>query len=324
MQDLNNVRFFAKIVEHGSLTAASDALGVAKSMLSQHLSKLEAELGVQLMRRTSRRLQLTTIGARYYEQCRVILDEVAQASGIIDDVRSAPRGKLRIACPLNFSQGVLAPVLTSFMRKYPDVELVVDIGNRDAALVEEGYDFALYIGPAVKSSTVVTSAFRLGHELLIASPALLARYGIPRLPLDLKSIPSAAGHLPPERAGHYEWHLSGPGALRERVRHVPRLLSEDLWMILQSAVAGCSLAAMPLVLCRDELAAGRLVHVLPEWSLPETKLRVMYSSKRSLSVAARKLIDFLASQMRLELQSLLTGTWEFRIRSGGSAVDDHN
>ena len=93
MKDLNNVFYFAKIVEHGSLSAASETLGVAKSMLSQHLSKLEKELGVQLIKRTTRTLQVTDIGVRYYEQCLVILKEMERASSMIDDVRTLPSGQ---------------------------------------------------------------------------------------------------------------------------------------------------------------------------------------------------------------------------------------
>jgi len=192
--DLNNIRFYAQIVERGSLTAAAESLGVAKSMLSQHLAALERELGVLLIRRTSRRLEITDIGKRYYAQCQVILGEIARASSLADSARTAPRGKLRIACPVNFAQVVMAPVVAAYLAKYPEVDLSLAVTNRANALIDEGFDFALYIGSPVKKSTLVTSAFKLDAEVLVASPALLARAGTPRSPGDLGAFASASEH----------------------------------------------------------------------------------------------------------------------------------
>jgi DNA-binding transcriptional LysR family regulator len=312
MNDLNNIRFFAKIVECGSLTAASESLGVAKSMLSQHLAKLEEELGVQLIRRSSRSLQITAIGERYYAQCLVILAEIERAASITESIRLVPRGKLRISCPINFAQIVFAPVLTKFMSSHPEVEVTVDTLNSESAVVDEVYDFSLYIGPKLRSSTLVTSSFNLGREILVASPDLLARWGAPQIPVDLKALPSAAGQLPPEANGRYVWHLSGPEGARESVTHSPRLLTEDLWIIKQSAMEACTIASMPPVMCRTELEDGRLVRVLPQWSLQEHKLHVLYPSKAGLTIAARALIDVLAQHLREQLGALLEGTVEMR------------
>jgi DNA-binding transcriptional LysR family regulator len=320
MNDLNNFLFFARIVEHGSLTSAAESLGVAKSMLSQRLSGLEKELGVQLIRRTSRRLQVTPIGKRYYAQCGVILKEVANAAGIVDGIRTMPRGKLRIACPANFSQGVLAPILGSFLVEYPDIEIVLDVTNRPAVMADGSLDVALHIAPAVKSSTLVTTSFGLDREVLVASPALLSRAGIVKVPADLKGVPSAAGNLPPDQGGRYIWHLSGPQKARQSVQYFPRLLAEDLWVIRESLLAGSVIAAMPPVLCRDALADGRLVHILPEWSLREQRLYVTYPSKKGLTLAARTLIDYVSSHLRIGLRHVQDGTFQFSISQGSKEI----
>jgi DNA-binding transcriptional LysR family regulator len=321
MNDLNNILFFARIVEHGSLTAAAESLGVAKSMLSQRLSGLERELGVQLIQRTSRRLQVTEIGKRYYAQCGVILKEVANASGIVDGIRTLPRGKLRISCPVNFSQGVLAPVLGSFLKTYPDIEIVLDVTNRAPTMTGSGHDVALHIAPAVRSSTLVTTSYGLDREVIVASPALLSRIGKPRLPADLKSLPSGAGHQPPDTGGRYFWHLLGPKKTRLSVRHFPRLLTEDLWVIRESALAGVVIAALPPVLCRDALEDGLLVRVLPDWTLREQRLYVTYPSKKGLTLAARTLVDFVSRHLRNGLRHVQDGTFQFSIsqpREGNS------
>jgi DNA-binding transcriptional LysR family regulator len=313
MNDLNNILFFARIVEHGSLTAAAESLGVAKSMLSQRLSALEKELGVQLIRRTSRRLQVTEIGKRYYAQCGVILKEVANAAGIADSIRTLPRGKLRISCPVNFSQGMLAPILGSFMVTYPDIEIVLEVTNRAAAMTKAGHDVVLHIGPALKSSTLVTSSFALDREVLVASPALVSRTGMPKLPKDLKSMPLAAGQQPSGPGGRYTWHLVGPNNARQSVHYFPRLLTEDLWVIRDGALAGGVIAALPPVLCRDAIDDGRLIILLPTWTLREQKLYVAYPSKQGLTLAARAFVDFVSRHLRNDLRHVQDGIFQFSI-----------
>jgi len=313
--DLNNIRYFAAIVEHGSLTAASESLGVAKSMLSQRLSTLEKELGVELIRRTSRRLVVTEIGRRYYTQCRVILSEVARATDITDGVRTLPRGKLRIACPLNFAQIALAPILNSFMLTYPDVSVALEMTNDTAAWKDEGCDFALHIGSGPRLPSLVSSSFKLDREMLVASPALLSRHGAPRTPADLTSLPSAAGQYPPDPGGRHVWHLTAPDNTRQAVAHVPRLVTEDLWVLRESALAACALVALPPVVCRDAIEAGRLVRVLPDWQLRQQKLHLLYPSRRGLTLAARTLIDFISRHVRIQLRTLQEGTMELRTRT---------
>jgi len=313
LNDLNNIRIFAEIVAKGSLTAAAESLGVTKSMLSQHLASLEKELGVQLIRRTSRRLEVTEVGKRYYGQCVVILNEIVRASNITDGVRTLPRGKLRIACPLNFAHATLAPILAAFMLQYPEVDVSLEATNRAAALTAQGYDFVLHIGPEVKSSSLVRSSFSLDSELLVASPALLSRIGSPQTPADLKSLPSAAGQQPPDPTGRYMWHLTASGT-RQSVQHFPRLLTEDLWVIKESALAGCTVVSLPLLLCRDAIAEGRLVQVLPGWTLREQKFHIMYPSRQGLTLAARTLIDFISSQLRAGLRGLQDGTLQLQLR----------
>ena len=313
MNDLNNIVYFTEIIERGSLTAAAESLGVAKSMLSQRLAALEKELGVQLIRRTSRRLQLTEIGKRYYAQCGVILKEVANASEIADSIRVLPRGKLRISCPVNFSQGVLAPILGSFLLQYPDIEVVLDVTNRPGAMTDPGHDVVLHIAPEVKSSSLVTSSFSLDREVLVASPALLSKHGMPLSPSDLRLMPSAAGNQQPDPGGRYIWHLVGPNKARQAVNYVPRLLTEDLWVIRDSVLAGGVIAALPPVLCRDAIDDGRLVRMLPQWTLREQRLYVTYPSKSGLTLAARTLIDFVSGHLRNELRHVQDGTFQFGI-----------
>jgi DNA-binding transcriptional LysR family regulator len=328
MKDLNNVFYFAKIVEHGSLSATSETLGVAKSMLSQHLSKLEKELGVQLIKRTTRTLQVTDIGFRYYEQCLVILKEMDRASSIIDNVRTLPSGRLRISSPLNFAQVIVEPALTAFMKEYPNVDVALEINNRETALTAGGYDFALHVGPDIRSPNLIIRSFTFERERLVASPELLSRFGKLRGPADLKLLPSVGGALPPKQRGRYVWNLTDSSGQLCSVPHHPRLITGDLWVLKQSAIAACGVAALPPLLCRDAIADGRLVHLLPQWLLPANKLHAVYHSRRGLSLAARTLIDFIANHVRVWLRTALDETMQLHpqpLSKGkrGSDMDQH-
>jgi DNA-binding transcriptional LysR family regulator len=318
MNDLNNIFYFAKIVEHGSLSAAADALGVAKSVLSQHLAKLEVHLGVRLIQRTTRSLQITEVGRRYYERCRAVLDEVERASNVIDDVRDIPRGRVRVTCPLNFAQVFLAPVLATFMARFPEVEVVLDVSNRDVDLIAEGYDLALRIVPDIKSSSLIVRSFTLHRHVLLASADFVKRHGRPKQPDDLKALPSVGGTLPVERGGRYVWHLSNARGEMRNVTFHPRLISEDLFVLKQAVLAGCGIADLPLSICADEVGDGRLLRLLPQWQLPEMHLYAVYPSRQGLPLAVRSLIDYIAEQLKPMLDSVSAGSFRLSMTASGT------
>jgi DNA-binding transcriptional LysR family regulator len=320
MRDLNNLYFFAKIIEHGSLSAAAEALGVAKSVLSQHLAKLEADLGVRLIQRTTRKLQITEVGARYYERCRAVLDEVEHASNVIDDMRDVPRGRVRVSCPLNFAQVFVAPVLATFMAEHREVEVVLDVSNRDIDMVAEGYDLALRIVPDIKSSSLIVRSFTLNRHVLVASREFVKQYGRPSRPEQLKNLPSVGGSLPVERGGRYVWHLTGPQAEARAITFRPRLISEDLFILKQVVLAGCGIADFPPSLCHDELSDGRLVRILPQWQLPELKLYAVYPSRKGLPLAVRALIDYLAEHLKPMLDSVSAGSFRMTLVPSGNGA----
>lgn len=303
MNDLNNILYFAKIVENGSLSAAADALGVAKSVLSQHLAKLEADLGVRLIQRTTRKLQVTDVGRRYYERCRAVLAEVDRAGSVIDDAREVPRGRVRVTCPLNFAQIFMAPLLAEFMARHAEVEVVLNISNDDVDMIAEGYDLALRIVPCIKSSSLIMRSFTLNRHLLVASPEFIQRHGRPRTPADLRDLPSVGGAVPVAPGGRYQWRLSGPGKTQTITYH-PRLLSEDLFVLKEAALSGVGMAELPRSVCADELNDGRLVELLPQWQLPEMNLYAVYPSRNGLTLAVRMLIDFLASNLQPLVESI--------------------
>jgi DNA-binding transcriptional LysR family regulator len=297
LNDLNDLYYFAKIVEHSSLSAAGAALGVPKSVLSQHLTKLEAELGVRLIQRSTRRLQITEVGQRYYERCRLVVAECENAKRVIEDARGVPRGRVRVSCPINFAQIMAAGAIVEFLTNYPDIEVILDVSNRDVDVLAGGYDFVVRVGTNIKSSNLIVRALAVTRHWFLASPALIARCGAPQGPNDLKTLPSVGGIFPVEHGARHLWRLEGPSGQRRTIAYRPRLISEDVLVLREAVLAGYGIADLPPTLFRNEIADGRLIRLLPKWQLPEVSVYAMYPSRQGLPAAVRMLVDHLMASL---------------------------
>lgn len=297
MKDLNNLVYFAKIVEHGSLSAAGNVLGIAKSVLSQHLTKLEAELGVCLIQRSTRKLRVTELGLRYYERCLDVIEQIDLANRVIDDARTTSRGVIRMTGPINFSQIVLAPLLSEFMLGNPEVEILLEITNREIDLIAEGFDLALNISPRMRVSSQIVRSFQIPRHMLVASKGFVEEHGFPAKPEDLRGLPSVAGIQGTTGGGRQVWELATAQGETRSIAHRPRLLTEDLFVLKTAAETGCGIAELPPICCRDELNKGSLIHLLPDWNLPEMHLHAVFASRDGLPNAVRSFIDFLSARL---------------------------
>jgi DNA-binding transcriptional LysR family regulator len=303
VNDLNDLYYFAKIVEHGSLSTAGTALGVAKSVLSQHLAKLEAELGVRLIQRSTRRLQITEIGRLYYERCRVIVADIENAKQVIEGARGVPRGRVRVSYPFNFSETFATRAIVDFMVEHPEIEVTLDFSNRDIDVLADGHDLVLRVGSKVRSSNIVMRSLSVGRHWLVASPALIERYGEPQQPDDLKAFPSVGGLFPVENGSRHLWHLDGPSRQRQIVAYQPRLITEDIRALKEAVLAGSGIADLPPALCDNEITQGRLIRLMRRWQLPELFIYAMYPSRQGLPLAVRMLIDHLVASLEPVIQS---------------------
>lgn len=312
MQDLNDIRYFVQVVELGSLTAASKALGVAKSQLSFRLARLEAKLGVRLIQRTTRRMHVTEIGLRYHEQCRLLLSAAVRAQSVIEDAQAAPRGRIHVACPVLFAQLLLAPVLVDYLQQHPDVQVDLDISNHQIDVVAGGYDIAFRVSQSVKDSSLVMRSFGMDPQILVARPELLDRYGAPRHPRQLQQLPSI-GVINIE--GRHFWNLSDARRRLQPVEYHPRLVSDDLQVLLRAVMAGLGVAQLPQWLCRELLAQRKLVRLLPQWTLPPGNVHAVYPSRHGHTPALRSFIEFVALRLPLVLREMQAGT------KGATATD---
>jgi DNA-binding transcriptional LysR family regulator len=288
--DLNEIMVFTRVVQTGSFTAAAKALGMPKSTVSRKVSELEARLESRLLQRTTRKLGLTDAGRTYFDYGVRIVTELEEAERAVGDLRSKPRGLLRITAGV--SNGFLAPVVASFLARYPDVEIEMLCTARAVDLVEERYDVAIRNGPLADSSLVARS---LGSAawFLVATPAYLKRRGRPRSPDDLKKhdlVMFVAGQMTAQL------RLVRDGAAKH-VAVQPRLAVSDIDIAHTVALAGIGIALLPAFQCIDDLRARRFERVLRDWSTPPAPVHIVYPTSRHVSPKVKAFVEHVQQAM---------------------------
>jgi DNA-binding transcriptional LysR family regulator len=295
MQDLNDLYFFAAVVESGGFSAAGRALGVPKSRLSKRIAQLEERLGVRLLQRTTRRFVVTEVGERFYGHCRAVLEEARAAQDAVDELRAEPRGVVRLSCPVSLVQSVLAYVLPDFMVMYPKLQVRVLSSNRRVDLLGEGYDLAIRVRSKLDTdANMIVRSFGNSRVLPVASPALLKAQGHPREPADLSRLPALSMQ---EHEGAQVWELIDAKGQRVSVEMQARLISGDFVVLLEAARRGLGVTLLPEFVCAPAIARGDLEVVLPEWSAPDGTMHFVYPSRRGMLPGVRALVDFLAERL---------------------------
>lgn len=298
MQDLNDMVYFAEVVDQGGFAAAARKLGLPKSTLSRRVAELETQLGLRLLHRTTRKLSLTPAGETYYRHCSALREEAQAAHDAVAQVRSEPQGTLRVTCPVTVAQTTLAPVLPRWLALHPRVRLEMEITNRVVDLVEEGVDVALRVRARLEDSgSLVVKRLGLTRTMLLASPALLAREGHPASPDDLAGLPTVAMSALDGRA---QWRLLGPEGRTWNLQHRPRCSADDMLTLKHLVLGGIGMGVLPDYLCRQELRQGRLVSVLEGWEPPSGVLHAVFPSRRGMTPAVRSFLDFLGDQVVAE------------------------
>ncbi len=281
--DLNELLVFAKVVQAGSFTAAARGLRMPKSTVSRKVSELEERIGAQLLQRTTRKLRLTEVGRAYYEHCARIVAEAEEAELAVTRMQAAPHGLLRVTTPLTFS--FLGPLVAEFLKRYPEVQLELLCTDRTVDLVEEGFDLAVRAGRLADSSLI---ARKLGsiERFVVAAPSYLQARGVPRSPRDLEKhdcLLFGAGNV---------WTLhSGSRSVEVSIR--PRLVVNEPDMLRAVTLAGSGVALLPNIHSAADLAAGRLLRLLPDWSSAGAPVHAVYPGTRHHSPKVMAFVDFL-------------------------------
>lgn len=296
--DLNDLYYFAKVVEHHGFSAAARALGIPKSKVSRRIAELEKRLNTQLLYRSTRKLHITEIGKAYYQHCKAMLIEAESAQELIERNYSEPRGLIRMTCPVALLHAHIGDMLAEFLVKYPQVTVHLEASNRRVDVVAEGVDLAIRVRPLpLDSSDLVLKVLSDRGLCLVASPALIHRMGAPAHPNDLLNWPSLGlGQTQEQLHSNFEWCLTNPGGERVIVTHVPKLVTTDMVALRASAVAGVGVVQLPNLMVPEQLASGQLLKVLPQWSPRREIIHVVFPSRRGMLPAVRALIDFLSEK----------------------------
>lgn len=290
MDRFDEMQTFVRVVESAGISAAAERLGIAKSAVSRRLQELENRLGVELLRRTTRRMALTEEGRLFYERSLRILDEVAEVENSLINEQREVQGLVRMAAPLSLP---LWPLLGEFMQRHPGVRLDLDLEDRYIDILREGVDLAIRIGNLDDSSLV---AKRLAPitTLFCASPAYLERHGIPRTP---EALNEHHGLSYANVAEQRQWCLIDAAGKEHIARPTIRMRANNGDVLLQAALDGLGIAVMPRFICYRELASGQLQEVLSDYHTEESAAYALFPSRRHLPQRVRLLIDFLAERL---------------------------
>jgi DNA-binding transcriptional LysR family regulator len=289
---LEAMALFARVVEAGGFSAAARELGLSKGSVSKRVARLEDRLGVRLLNRTTRRLSLSEAGEAFYAGCRRMLSEAEAAELAVTHLASAPRGTLRINAPMSFGQQHLAPALTDFLGRYPELAVDLVLDDREVNLVQDGFDVGVRI-KSLQDSSLIARRLAPSRALICAAPSYLAAHGAPARPEDLTRH---ACLLYSYQTDPGIWVLRGPDGER-RVRVSGRLRANNGEALREAAIAGFGLVLMPSFIVGAEVRRGRLAPVLRAWTAGSAvAIHAIYPAGRNLSPKVRVFVDFLAER----------------------------
>ncbi len=285
--DLNELLVFVRVVQAGSIRSAAELLGMPKSTVSRKLIELEERLEARLVQRTTRKLGLTDIGRIYYDYGVRIVAEVENAERAVRSQHETPRGLLRVTAPLNLA--LFGPVLSDYLKRYPDVRLELSADARVVDLIEERFDVGIRAG-RLEDSSLIAKTLASIESLLVATPTYLKKRGRPKVPSDLQKhaclLFGKSAKLTLVRDGR-----------AEEIALNPRLLVTDYDVLEMALTGGLGIAVMPMFRCEEAIRADHLERVLPNWRPPSTPLSLVYPSTRHLSPTVRSFIDHVQERM---------------------------
>lgn len=302
MEDLNDLYFFAAVVQHNGFTAAARATGVEKTRLSRRVAELEQRVGLRLLQRSTRSIALTEAGERFYARCVLTVESAQAAYDSAAELQREPSGTVRLACPVVMAQSYLAPILPGYLAQHPKVKVFVEASDRTVNLIEERFDLALRARPQMDDEPgLVAKALGTARLILVASPAFLDAVGRPKQPQDLAGM-EVMSRISDLHDGIAHWHLKSQPDRSELVKTLPRLVTSDFRVQLEAAIHGIGVALLPEPIVSGALSSRRLEHVLPDWAAVGHMLHLVYPPPKGMLPAVRSLIDYLMIHLPAQIQ----------------------
>ncbi|MEZ9337086.1 LysR family transcriptional regulator [Vibrio splendidus] len=289
--DLNAVAVFTQVVDCGSFTQASEALNMTKSTVSRKLAELEQHLGVRLITRSTRSLVLTPEGERFYQSSLQMHEIMNQAELEVSASQDLIRGPLKLVLPVELGHQVLAKYIHSFLLEHPNVTMNLELTNREVDIIAEGIDLYAQIGELVDSS-LISRYLTTSERVLVASPRYLEEYGEIETPKDLKTpfrmieVVNKAARMP-------KWKLQLDDGTSELIELPSQLKVNTITACLTACVDGLGLAVLPEFICREHFKTGKLVHLLPEYDMPQVSVSLVYADRQLMPKRKKVFIDYL-------------------------------
>lgn len=293
MDRLLSMEVFIATVGLGSFTAAANVFKITPAMVSKHITSLEKRLGATLLARTTRRQKLTEVGEKYYENCKQILGQIADAEAGAEAMGSNPKGHLRVNASISCGSLILAPIICDYLQQFPEVNIELSLTDRYVDIVDEGFDVAIRIGD-LKDSSLVARKLSMFELAVCASPDYIAKAGLPKTPEDL---------LQHQCLGFTNWRSQGGWRLMQkqlgsRTGPVPRFESDNAQALRTAAVKGIGIIMMPKELLRPDMEAGRLIELMKKYVPPARPIHAVYPKERQLAPKLTSFVDFLVEKLR--------------------------
>jgi DNA-binding transcriptional LysR family regulator len=274
--NLNRLSVFVALVRAGSFTAAAEVLGMTKAMVSQHIARLESELGVTLLSRSTRRMTLTEAGSTFHAACLRILAEAEAAIAQVGQGQAKPSGTLRLTATGDYGTAVVAPALADFLRTHPDIQADLVLTDHMSDLIAERFDMAIRMG-WLRDSNLRSARLGSFRQLMVASPAYVARRGEPRVVTDLASHDWVALAL---LATPLRWTFTAPDGSRRTVRMRPVAQANNVTATHALVRHGAGVSVLPDYLVTDDIRDGRLVVLMAQYSLPDCGIYAVYPGRQ--------------------------------------------
>ncbi len=291
MNQIHAMRVFVKVAQAQSFRRAAEQLDVSNALVTRSVAMLEAHLHTRLINRTTRNLSLTEAGLRYLEGCCSLLEELDHLEHTVSHPEREPSGTLRVVAAGTLSPATLTPLIDGYRRLYPRVNVRLTVAERAIDLLEDGFDVGIMSTSGALEGELVERALGTTTFVPCAAPEWLAEHGEPRTPGDL--VLHAALALPPEQRSA-TWHFSKPGEPTRQITLEPAYVVNNVMMVRLAALAGMGIAIVPGQLVADDLAAGTLRRLLPDYEIddPQASMSIVYPSRQYLPARTRRFVDY--------------------------------
>jgi DNA-binding transcriptional LysR family regulator len=296
-ETLGDIAIFAAVVREGSFTRAADKLELSTSQVSKCVNRLERTLGARLLQRTTRRLRLTEAGSALYENSSAALAAIDDAKLAVSRLQGAPRGRLKVSSSTAFGTMQLPRVVADLGRQHPELEIELVLEDRHVDLVREGIDVAIRITGEATDSGMVYRRLAPNRQVICASPAYIGRRGLPRTPADLAGHDCIAHSAPTTPR---VWHLTGPEGERVSVQINGRPTINSALAVRQAALEGLGIIELNSYLVGEDIVAGRLVRLLPQYRPRELHIYAVYAERRFLAPKIRVFVDAMLARIAPE------------------------